>query len=479
MKTYPIDVNKLPKEVDGRSTDRSNVLRNARWDSMITELRRACGESLKFLYPAGVPDELTKRLAREMKSLIESDRLDILDDFLLFKELSDAAKGVNCKLYLAGVDANSIFIYLLGDHELNPMPAHYYCPDCGFYREEPTTVVGMDLPEKDCPECGKPLRKDGFSLREEFVWAHGRVPCFEYRAPARFYGIAQRVVEKHYASQNRVAALCGWGDERATVTECGWLILPEGFIFEDYQPMPCVTQEGRECLFQKRSGSLFFDNNRVRSMGLKRVLFTCSELLNRLDAAQWKTGVFLSNIPNAYLTRTAYQEMVTTDILPEDVWQVLNCRKPMTFREIADSISATHNTWESTDNKETASFLTFSKSSVFENCPICTRDDVFDFLCSVYDDTECAFLDTEKLYMGRCTRSPKQCICADMPDYFRRFAECTAYLFPRAFGQWHMLQYMRLAFYSNLNYSIARQNTVNRQQCEFRCAVGEKQSGKV
>lgn len=148
---------------------------------------------------------------------------EFADDLLLFKELSDAIRQACRKLYVAGMTTNSI----LGDHELNPMPAHYYCSHCGFYQEKPQTVVGMDLPEESCPHCGEPLRRDGFSLREEYVWKESLTDCFEYRLMTRTFPLVCKTIEAHYAGQQRCTALLGMPQYEGTKV-FGMAVFPAG-----------------------------------------------------------------------------------------------------------------------------------------------------------------------------------------------------------------------------------------------------------
>lgn len=53
-------------------------------------LRNCCEDALHELYPAGIPNEVSQRFEQEIDYL--SEKPDCHDDFLLFKELSDAAK---------------------------------------------------------------------------------------------------------------------------------------------------------------------------------------------------------------------------------------------------------------------------------------------------------------------------------------------------------------------------------------------------
>lgn len=58
---------------------------------------------------------------------------------------------------------------MMGITEVNPLPAHYRCPNCQnsiFDDEEgnplgATYSSGFDLPDKKCPKCGTNMIKDG------------------------------------------------------------------------------------------------------------------------------------------------------------------------------------------------------------------------------------------------------------------------------------------------------------------------------
>lgn len=147
-------------------------------------LQRCCRTALEKLYPAGVPPTAMWRYHREMR-LLERAKKSVIDEFLLFKELSDAAQKLFSKIYVPSPVQGTMLIYLLGDHDLNPLPAHYYCTACGYYTEPRGVAVGLDLPPANCPHCGRLLRRDGFSLRRQ--WSERRV---EEGIPAYWFPMA-------------------------------------------------------------------------------------------------------------------------------------------------------------------------------------------------------------------------------------------------------------------------------------------------
>ena len=68
-----------------------------------------------------------------------------------------------------GSVGSSFVATLMGITEVNPLPAHYRCLKCqhSIFNDEDGTPFGknypsgFDLPDKVCPNCGEPLKKDG------------------------------------------------------------------------------------------------------------------------------------------------------------------------------------------------------------------------------------------------------------------------------------------------------------------------------
>ena len=62
--------------------------------------------------------------------------------------------------------------------EVNSLAAHYLCPDDKYVEWHDEYSCGVDLPDKLCPNCGKPLTKQGFAIPfETFLGFEGdKVP---------------------------------------------------------------------------------------------------------------------------------------------------------------------------------------------------------------------------------------------------------------------------------------------------------------
>ena len=151
------------------------------------EIIGCCERRLEEYYRAGVPQIVSERLNREIKEHLETTDEATLVQMLSFRERSKSAHNVGKLLWPAGAVTNTIFTFLLGYRQPNPLPAHYYCEECGFFELEELTF-GIDLPERKCPRCGKRLRRDGFSLPEEFAWGKKNELYYEDIASNELYG---------------------------------------------------------------------------------------------------------------------------------------------------------------------------------------------------------------------------------------------------------------------------------------------------
>lgn len=63
-----------------------------------------------------------------------------------------------------GSAGSMILTYLLQIGENNPLPPHYYCKHCHNVEFVETDLVGLDLEDKVCPECGSMMEGDGLNI---------------------------------------------------------------------------------------------------------------------------------------------------------------------------------------------------------------------------------------------------------------------------------------------------------------------------
>lgn len=147
----------------------------ARWELVDQETAAvsACFRKAEEIYGKELPSEVKDRLELELSAIREFGYLDAM---LFEKRLLDHAAESGLRAIGVGGIGASFAAFLLGITEVNPLPAHYYCPHCHHFEwaKGPddaggVSVIGEDLPEKACPECGHELTGEGFNIPFEIL----------------------------------------------------------------------------------------------------------------------------------------------------------------------------------------------------------------------------------------------------------------------------------------------------------------------
>lgn len=429
----------------------------------------ACERKLAQLYPAGIPAAVQKRCSQELAFLEKSE---YTDDFEIFRLLSDEARKCAVPFYVSGTVSGSFLYYLLGYHCFNPLPAHYYCPECGYYEEAPSRLYGIDLPEKTCPECGKTILADGFNLSPESVWGNDgkKILSFEYRVSSEFLPFARRMLTKLYPSNSVVP----WGmfqmDPGASpipgennfigVGLTGYAILPSKHTLEDYPDLisclengdPCVTGGGWE----------------LRSHFLKPVYLIPlkhAELLLRMQRA---TGIYIDEISLAELKNIEWNQIYHTSLLDQATGTLFHEAKPRTYREMAALLACSRNSYTWIKPEDKMGYFQYQKmtsSPAFQKYPCFTRDDFFECLLEEGAERAFAFEVSERIRKGQA--NPQNLMydkfkALPIPEELKEVAENYQYLFPRSHCIWILLQYARLAYYARADRRAFAKIALNR-----------------
>lgn len=118
------------------------------------------------LYGDPLPNNIEERIDSELKGIIGSG-YDVI--YLIAQKLVKKSNDDGYLVGSRGSVGSSFVATMMGITEVNPLPAHYRCPECKnsiFNNDdgEPygaTYASGYDLPERQCPKCGAKMCKEG------------------------------------------------------------------------------------------------------------------------------------------------------------------------------------------------------------------------------------------------------------------------------------------------------------------------------
>ena len=129
-------------------------------DNAYDIVKQMCYDFIADKYGDNPPKEVTERLETE---LYLSTVIDFADVLLLSANMVRAVKEHNEQVIPRGSVASSFISFCLGITEINPLPPHYYCPNCKRIEWANSVHSGYDLPTLFCT-CGGKMIGDGQNI---------------------------------------------------------------------------------------------------------------------------------------------------------------------------------------------------------------------------------------------------------------------------------------------------------------------------
>ncbi|MDR0812790.1 MAG: PolC-type DNA polymerase III [Oscillospiraceae bacterium] len=170
------------------------------------KLTAIINENIRLQYGDAPPKEVTERVETELSSILGKKY-----DVIYYSAHKIVSKSLESGYYVGsrGSVGSSLAAYFAGITEVNALPAHYLCPECHHcdFESGLSYGCGADMPDKKCPVCGAPLKKEGFDIPFETFLGFGtgddsKVPDIDLNFSGEYQAEAHRYTIELFGEKN-------------------------------------------------------------------------------------------------------------------------------------------------------------------------------------------------------------------------------------------------------------------------------------
>ena len=468
-------------------------------DNSDEDLRNICYDKAHKIYGKELPSQVKDRLEHELGSIISNGFavMYIIAQKLVWKSNEDG--------YLVGSRGSvgsSFVATMAGITEVNPLSPHYYCKHCHYSDFDSEDVKkfagssGCDMPDKDCPECGELLEKDGHDIPfETFLGFNGdKEPDIdlnfsgEYQSKAHDYTeelfgeghtfragtigtladktafgyvknyYEERGIHKRNAEIDRIIE--GLVGVRRTTGQHpgGIVVLPHGEEIYSFTPVQRPAND-----MKTKTITTHFDYHSIDHNLLKLDILGHDDptIIRMLEDI---TGVDAQKIRlDEEKVLSLFHDTSALGISPRDidgcklgclgipefgtdfVMQMVTEAKPKTFSDLVRISGLSHGTDVWLNNAQT---LIKEGTCTLSTC-ICTRDDIMVYLMNTGVESGLSFKIMESVRKGKglTPEMEEAMIAAGVPDWYIKSCKQIKYMFPKAHAAAYVMMAFRIAYF--------------------------------
>jgi len=451
------------------------------------------------IYGDPLPNIVSARLERELNAIINNGfSVLYLSAQKLVKKSLDNGYLVGSR----GSVGSSLVAFMMGITEVNALYPHYICdnPECKHSEFIEKEGVGIDLPDKICPNCGAPLRKDGYSIPfEVFMGFKGdKVPDIDLNFSGEYQSEIHRYCEELFGKENvfkagtistlaeknaeayvrkyfednnlnavraeiiRLGRLCQGAKKTTGQHPGGMVIVPQGNSIYEFCPVQRPANDETS-----ESTTTHYDYH-VMDEQLVKLDILGHDDPTTIKLLQEYTNMEIKDIPLADKdTLKIFSSTESLGVDPEEIGteigtygipefgtgfvrQMLIDTRPTTFAELVRISGLSHGTNVWLNNAQ--EFVRNGQATLSQI--ITVRDDIMNYLIDQGLDNSDAFKIMEFVRKGKPKKEPENWEKysnmmkeKNVPDWYIESCRRIEYMFPKGHAVAYVMMAMRIAYF--------------------------------